>query len=616
MTKGVRHRIVGEVPDSAPSPADLREYLDLLRREGELVEVEAEVSAELEAPEIHRRVIAAGGPALLFRRVRGADMPLATNLFGTRRRVELAFGARPRELIEELARLPRELLPPSLSGLWARRALFGRLLRVGTRRRSRAPVCELVERAPRLSRLPATKSWPRDGGRFLTLPLVYTEHPETGGANLGVYRMQITGEAEAGMHIQIQRGAGFHLAAAERAGRPLPANVWLGGPPALILAAIAPLPENVSELLLASLVLGRRLALVAHAASPLPIVASAEIALLGEIPAGERRPEGPFGDHYGYYSERHDFPWFRCKALLRRRDAIVPATVVGKPRQEDFFIGDHLQELLAPLFPLVMPSVKQLWSYGETGYHSLSAALVHERYAREAMVAAFRILGEGQLALTKFLLLVDRDVDLRDFRAVLTHVLERADFRTDLFLFSNLSMDTLDYAGPRLNEGGKGVLLGIGEKRRELATDFTGAPSRAVRDVRVFSPGCLVVAGPGYEEDPAAAGAIAADPAFAGWPLLVLADDAERAARDTTSFLWTTFTRFDPGADVHAARVELAGSRAGFHAPILIDARMKPGYPAELACDEGTARLVDARWKEYFPSGGVEMGDSERAHVD
>jgi 3-polyprenyl-4-hydroxybenzoate decarboxylase len=293
--------------------------------------------------------------------------------------------------------------------------------------------------------------------------------------------------------------------------------------------------------------------------------------------------------------------------------------VVGKPRQEDYFLGEYLQELLAPLFPLAMPGVRKLWSYGETGFHSLAAAVVHERYKREAMAAAFRILGEGQLALTKFLLVVDQPLELRDFRAVLTHVLERADFRTDLFLLANLSMDSLDYAGPRINEGGKGVLLGLGAPIRRLKSEFQGSPRLPVADVQVFSPGCLVLQGPPYTNEPderALAARIAADPAFADWPLLVLGDDAARATRSPVNFLWTTFTRFDPGRDVHGRAVELVHTHAGLSPPILIDARRKPGYPEELFCDPDTARRVERRWRELFPAGGVEMGSSDRAHLD
>jgi UbiD family decarboxylase len=595
---------------------DLRAYLARLRAAGELVEVSVEVDAELEAAEIHRRVIAAGGPALLFRRVRGASFPVVTNLFGTARRIQLAFGGHPMELVGEIARAPQELLPPSASSLWKKRGLLGTLTRTGLAHSRRGPVLEVVENPPRLSRLPALKTWKRDGGRFLTLPLVHTEHPEHGGSNLGMYRMQLYSETESGMHMQIVRGGGFHLAASERAGKALPANAYLGGPPAAILAAISPLPENVPELVLASLLLGQKLAVVENPVGPLSLLANAEFALVGEIPARERRPEGPFGDHYGYYSETHDFPVFRCRAIAHRRDAIFPATVVGKPRQEDFFLGDYLQELLAPLLRLVMPGVRDLWAYGETGYHSLAAAVVEERYRREAMTNAFRILGEGQLSLTKFLLVTDRAVDLRDFPATLRHVLARADFATDLFVFANLSMDTLDYAGPRLNEGSKGVLLGLGEPRRQLPREFTGTPRSDVRAVRVFTDGCLVLEGPPHAADREAAARIASDPAFAAWPLLVLTDDAERATRSVIQFLWSTFTRFDPAADLHARATSLVSNHLAFTPPILIDSRKKATYPEELFCDEATAALVTRRWKEYFPGGGVEMGDSDRAHLD
>jgi 3-polyprenyl-4-hydroxybenzoate decarboxylase len=351
--------------------------------------------------------------------------------------------------------------------------------------------------------------------------------------------------------------------------------------------------------------------------SPHPLVASAEFALIGKVPPRVRRPEGPFGDHYGYYSLTHDYPVFEIERIAHRRDAIYPATVVGKPRQEDFYIGDLLQELLSPLFPLVMPGVKALWSYGETGYHSLAAAVVTERYKREAMASAFRILGEGQLSLTKFLLVTDRPVDLKDFRATLTHILARTHPETDLYVFGNLAMDTLDYTGPRINEGSKGVWLGLGDPVRDLPGELQAAElPRGLTEARVFSPGCLVLGGPRYMDDPGAAARFAAHPAFTGWPLLVLTDEPRRAAASPINFLWTTFTRFEPAADLHAAGKEVVRNQISYRPPILIDARVKPGFPGELHCDETTAATVTRRWREYFPDGKVEMGDSETGHLD
>src|SRR5436305_3456896 len=562
------------MPD--PTFPDLRAFLDRLRRDGDLVTVEAPVAAHRGAAAIHRRVIAAGGPALLFTHVRDRDFPLATNLFGTQRRAEMAFGARPLKLIRRLVHLAESLLPPTPGKLWGVGDLPREALRIGSSRRGSGPLTEVVTSDVRLDRLPVLTTWPEDGGPFVTLPLVYTEHPDGKGHNLGMYRLQCHDARRAFMHWQSGKGGGFHYAVAAPRGQALPVTVFLGGPPALILAAIAPLPENVPELMLASLIAGERLKLVAPGPGPHPLVASAEFALIGKVPPRVRRPEGPFGDHYGYYSLQHDYPVFEVETIARRKDAIYPATVVGKPRQEDFFIGDLLQELLSPLFPMVMPAVEQLWSYGETGYHSLAAAVVKQRYKREAMASAFRILGEGQLSLTKFLLVTDRAVDLKDFRAVLTHVLERTHPETDLYVFSNLSMDTLDYTGPVVNEGSKGVWLGLGDPVRELPRGFS-APEipQGMSDAHVFCPGCLVVGGPAYADDPGAAARFAAHPAFAGWPLVVLTDEPRRAAASAINFLWTTFTRFEPAADLHAAATALVRHHVSYSPPVLIDARMK-----------------------------------------
>lgn len=580
---------------------DLQQFLDLLRKEKDLVEIKAPVDSHLEAAEIHRRVIADGGPALLFSNIKGASFPLATNLFGTQRRVELAFGTRPENLVRQIARLPEELVPPTLGKLWNHRSLLFDLARIGMKRRNSGPVTEVVDEPAKLTRLPLLTTWKEDGGPFVTLPLVYTQHPETGIPNLGMYRLQRFDDDSTGFHCQIGKGAGFHLAAAKELGQKLPVNVYIGGPPALILSAIAPLPENVPELLLASLVLGKRFELAKNPLGPLPLAAKAEFALVGEVDPNEYRPEGPFGDHYGYYSLTHDYPVFRCRGLLHRKNAVCAATVVGKPKQEDFFIGDYLQRLLSPVFPLVMPAVVDLWSYGDTGYHSLAAAVVKQRYKREAMASAFRILGEGQLSLTKFLLLLDKKLDLEDFKGTLEHLLERFDPRTDLYIFSNLSMDTLDYTGPKVNEGSKGVMLGVGDPIRSLPGEWKGELPQGVRQAIPFCRGCLVLESYSFEEEPLLGEVLAKLPQFADWPLLVLVDDARKAAASAKDFLWITFTRFEPGADIKAASREIVRNHIAYHGPVLIDARMKPTYPDELECDPDTAALVTRRWGEYFP---------------
>lgn len=579
--------------------ASLRTFLDLLNRENEIVEVKAEVDPYLELAEIHRRVIADGGPALLFRRVKGSRYPVVTNLFGTARRIDLAFGPKPESIIVDLVQVAESILPPKPAELWKHRSLALELLKLGTSNTSRAPVTQVIDRPARLDQLPVLTTWQEDGGPFITLPLVYTENPVTTKHNLGVYRMQVFDSSSTGLHWQIQKGGGFHYREAERLNQDLPVSVFLGGPPALILAAIAPLPEDVPELVLASLLAGQKLKMVKAPFAKHRLPAEAEFALVGHARPHERRIEGPFGDHYGYYSLRHEYPVFHVDSIFHRRDAIYPATVVGKPRQEDFFIGDYLQRLLSPLFPLVMPSVRGLWTYGETGFHSLCAAVVQERYGREALVSAFRILGEGQLSLTKFLILTDTPQDLTNFPMLLEHVLERFKPETDLFILSNLSMDTLDYTSGKVNEGSKAIMLGLGEPIRKLPREFKGGLPNGIYRAKVFCAGCLVLEGPSFTEEESLATRVATDVSLAEWPLIVLHDDAE-VAKSVPDFLWATWTRFEPAADIFAANTSVERHHLVYKAPIVIDARTKPGFPDELIVRDDIGRLVDERWGEYF----------------
>jgi UbiD family decarboxylase len=579
---------------------NLRTFVDQLTRENDIVTIKAEVDPYLEVAEIHRRVIQEGGPALLFRRVTGSRYPVVTNLFGTERRIERAFGPRPETFVRNLVHVAESLLPVKPAELWKHRSLLVDLMSLGTRNTTRSPITQVAD-GPRLDKLPVLTTWQEDGGPFITLPLVYTESPLTKKHNLGIYRMQVHDTGSAGLHWQIQKGGGFHYQEAERLDQPLPVTVFLGGPPALILAAIAPLPENVPELVLASLLAGGKLKMTRNpTGSNHRLVAEAEFALVGHASPHERRPEGPFGDHYGYYSLQHDYPVFHLDAIFHRRDAIYPATVVGKPRQEDFFIGDYLQSLLSPLFPLVMPSVRDLWTYGETGFHSLCAAVVQERYAREALVSGFRILGEGQLSLTKFLLLTDTPQDLKNFPSLLEHVLERFAPEKDLFIFSNVSMDTLDYTSGKVNEGSKAILMGLGDPVRELPREFHGVLPRDVTSARVFCRGCLVLEGLPYAQEPEQAARIAREAAFTDWPLVVLHDKAD-VANSVTDFLWATWTRFEPAADIYAAETTVMRKHLSYIAPIVIDARTKPGFPDELIVRDDIKERVDHRWHEYFP---------------
>ncbi|CAM3459591.1 UbiD family decarboxylase [Paenibacillus lactis] len=583
---------------------NLRQWLETLRKENDLAVIEAPVDPYLELAEIHRRVIEEGGPALLFTNVKGTPFPVATNLFGTARRVDMAFGPRPEQLMKSIIGATDKLLPPTFSALWNERGLFKDILKVGMKSvpQQEAPVMGVKVTENPLKQLPRLTSWQEDGGPFITLPLVYTESPsKPKDHNLGMYRIQIYDDSTTGIHWQIHKGGGFHYFEAEQQNQPLPVSVFVGGPPALIASAIAPVPEHLPELLLASLIMGGKLPMTDNPLGGHRIPAEAEFAISGIVPPHERRLEGPFGDHYGYYSLAHDFPVLHVKNMWHRKDAIYPATIVGKPRQEDYYLGEFLQRLLSPAFPMVMPSVRSLWTYAETGFHALTAAVVRESYSREALVSAFRILGEGQLSLTKMLMLTNRPLDLSDFNETLEAVLERFNPATDLFIFNKTSHDTLDYTGQKLNHGSKAVLMGIGEPIRELPRSYDEGDIPGISQAVAYCGGCLVVSGASYEKEPELAQRVMEfmHARSTKWPMVIVVDDAKATSATQTSFLWTVFTRFNPATDIFAAS-EIEHHHLSYKLPLVIDARMKPGYPDELFPREDIVKTVDARWSEYF----------------
>ena len=581
---------------------DLRVFVDILRKESELIEIDVEVDPYLEIAEIHRRVVSMEGPAILFKNVKGSRFPVVTNLFGSKRRLELAFGKRPLDFVNDLVRAAEEL-SPSLKKLWSIKGLLAQMTHIGTKTLKHGPILENCISPPRLTELPMLTSWESDGGPFVTLPLVYTEHPDGRGHNLGMYRIQRYDDNSTGIHWQIHKGGGFHYHVSEKRNENLPLTLFIGGPPALMMSAIAPLPENIPELMLASLLMGRKFPLTKDPQGGHPLAAFAEFAAKGYVPPHVRRPEGPFGDHYGYNSLKHDYPVFHVERLFHRNDAIYPATVVGRPRQEDFYIGDFFQDLFSPLFPLVMNGVKQLKTFGETGFHCLAAARVTDRYPREAFACGLRILGEGQLSLTKFLIITDGDVDVSDFKKLWVHVLERVDWRSDLFVFANVSQDTLDYTGPSVNKGSKALLMGLGDRpRRTLPENFEGEIPPGCSHPQVYLPGTLVLEGGSYKYDPDLPKRIAAHEPLADWPVVLLVDNTRAATVSLQEFLWTIFTRFEPAADIHASSSDVTRFHVGLTPPIVIDCRIKPWYPPVLEVDDATRRKVDARIADILPS--------------
>ena len=442
---------------------DLRSFLNALEAAGQLVRVQEEVDPDQEVTIIQHRVLDANGPALLFENVKGSPYRMATNLFGTPARVELAFGGPPARIGEQVSELAHHMMPPSPAAAWQSRKTLWQLVRTGLHSVRSGPVMDCEDAPPDLMQLPCLTCWPLDGGPFFTLPLVHTVDPVSGVANLGIYRMQRYDQTSTGMHWQIEKGGGFHFARACDHGEPLKLSVSLGGPPALTLAAIAPLPEGIDERLLASLILGQPLDVI-NRPSGHRVPAQAEFILEGTVAPDERRKEGPFGDHLGHYSHSAEFPVFRVDRVLHRRDAIYPATVVGKPPQEDYYIGEALQEMTLPLLKLIKPGIHNLWAYPETGFHPLAVAAVHERYQHEGLKHACALLGEGQMSLTKVLIVVDDDVDVRRFAEVSDAIQRNFDPATGLHLLAPTAQDTLDFTGPSMNMGSRLILLATRQK--------------------------------------------------------------------------------------------------------------------------------------------------------
>ncbi len=583
---------------------DLRAFLKHLEARGQLARVRVPVDPDQEITVIQHRVLAQQGPALLFERVKGSPYRLVTNLFGTRQRVDMVFGEPPAALGHRLLRLFERLMPPSLPSLWRARRDLLHLSRARLRTVAQGPVMETVTQPPDLLRLPVLTCWPDDGGPFFTLPLVHTVDPRDGRGNLAIYRLQRFDAAATGMHWQIEKGGGFHFAAAAAMGRRLPVSVVLGGPPALVMAAIAPLPEGVDERLLAALMMGAPLEVIRRDDTGHRIPARAEFVLEGSVRPGDTRREGPFGDHFGHYSLAADFPVFRVDRVLARRDAIYPATVVGKPVQEDFYIGEALQDLTQPLLKIIRPAVTAIRAYPETGFHALAVMSVRERYPREALKHTLGMLGEGQVSLTKVMITVNDGVDVADFTAVSRALWRRLDTDTGIHILAATAQDTLDFTGPAMNTGSRLILMaaGDGPDLRQAPPPSPPPPSDVhenITDFRRFGPSFLIVR---LKNDRASLTALRR--ALAGHPVtsqylfqVLLSPDVP--LDDDTLLLWGWFTRFDPLADLHPARRSLSGNRVRLKPPIVIDARWKKGYPQPVAFDPEVEKRVDARWKEY-----------------
>ena len=599
----------------------LRECVDDLERTGRLVRIEEPIDPHLEAAEIQRRVYAAGGPAIYYARASGCDFPLVSNLFGTLERARYIF----RHTLAAVRRLLELKIDPAaaLRRPWHYLPAAGAALSMLPRQVRWGPV---LENRTTLGRLPPITSWPDDGGAFITLPAVYTEdaqHPGWARSNLGMYRVQLTGgeyapDREVGLHYQIHRGIGVHHTAAIRRGVPFRVNVHVGGPPALTLAAVMPLPEGLPEIALAGALGGRRVRLARRGAE-LPILADADFCLSGTVDPERLLPEGPFGDHLGYYSLAHPFPVLRVDAVYHRHGAIWPFTTVGRPPQEDTTFGQLIHELTGPVIPSVLPGVRAVHAVDAAGVHPLLLAIGSERYvpfaptARpgELLTQANAILGQGQMSLAKYLLIVSGDddpaLDVHDVAAFLRHLLRRVDWRRDLHFQTCTTIDTLDYTGSGLNEGSKLVVAAVGPPRRELPAELPAALAESAALPEGFAapavclPGVLAIEGPSCGPPGSAAAAaverfcaqVARDSPLNEFPLVVIVDDSRFTAQSLRNLLWVTFTRSNPAADVYGVGEFTSQKHWGCEGALVIDARRKPHHAPPLVEDPAVTRRVD-----------------------
>ncbi len=584
--------------------ADLRAFIEDLERRGQLVRVAAEVDPNQEITVIQHRVIAAKGPALLFENVKGSPYRVVSNLFGTPQRVAMACGDTPHALGERLARVVHRLMPPSPGNLWQGRKDLLRLWRARMRTVYRGPVMQTQAEPPDLNKLPVLTCWPNDGGPFFTLPLVHTTDPETGQGNLGIYRLQRYDQTSTGMHWQIERGGGFHFFKATRQGKPMPISVILGGPPALMISAVAPLPEGVDERVMAAYLMQRPLAVIKRPSSGHRIPANAEFVLEGTVTPGDLRREGPFGDHFGHYSEAADYPVFRVQRVFARKDAIYPATVVGMPVQEDYYIGEALQELSIPLLRQIKPGVTDIWAYPETGFHPLAVLAVTERYPREAFKYTLGMLGEGQVSTTKVMITVDAGVDVRNFREVSSALW--ANLNADgIHLLTPTAQDTLDFTGPAMNTGSRLILVATSGGKVPVRAAPPQLPVSVtdihlqLREAVAIGPAFLMLkVEAGFNDLPSLAKSLCNHPVAGQYLFHVLVSE-DVPLHDPIMRMWGWFTRFDPAADLHPAGHQVKGNRLLFDFPILIDARWKKGYPQPVAFDPEVERRVDERWADY-----------------
>jgi len=606
----------------------LAECINDLERHKHLIRIRQEVDPYLEMAAIHMRVYDAQGPALLFENVKGSPFPAVSNLFGTLERSRFMFRD-TLDKIKVLVDVKSDPMQALKKPLRYTRVASTALSALPWKKKSGAPI---LHGTTCISELPQIVNWPMDGGPFVTMPQVYTEDVTQPGAlhaNLGMYRIQLAGndyvaDTEIGLHYQLHRGIGVHQAKANAVGQPLKVSIFVGGPPAHALSAVMPLPEGLSELTFAG-ALGNRRFRYFYDEEGFCISADADFVITGMVYPQENKPEGPFGDHLGYYSLTHPFPLMRVHKVYHRRNPIWSFTVVGRPPQEDTSFGALIHEITGSAIPQEINGLHAVHAVDAAGVHPLLFAIGSERYTpylkserpQEILTIANQILGKNQLSLAKYLFIAayedNPQLDIHDIPGFLKHMLERMDFERDLHFHTRTTIDTLDYSGDGLNAGSKVVFAAAGGVKRTLWGELPGGLElpRPFATAKLAVPGILAVEALPYTDEGTEADRIEtwcreiADRDLSGLALMVLCDDAAFTAANVNNLVWIAFTRSNPAHDIHGVASFIQHKHWGCRGPLIIDARKKPHHAPELIKDPQVEKRVDALGASGGPLYGI-----------
>ncbi len=606
--------------------ASLEQCLIDLEKNGQLIRIKEVVDPYLEMAAIHLRVYQSKGPALLFENVKGSNFRAASNIFSTIERSRFIF-RHQLKTVERLIQLKNDPLSALKNPLESLSAAFAATKSIPFKNPIFKPA---LFSEIKISDLPLIQHWPMDGGAFVTLPQVYSEdmnHPGIRKSNLGMYRIQLNGndyqkDTEIGLHYQLHRGIGIHQTVANKKNQPLKVSVFVGGPPAHTVSAVMPLPEGMSELSFAGVLGGRRFRYAYK--DGFCISTDADFVITGEVYPEENKPEGPFGDHLGYYSLKHDFPLMRVHKVYARKNAIWPFTVVGRPPQEDTSFGELIHEITGDAIQHEVPGLKELNAVDAAGVHPLLIAIGSERYTpymptkqpAELLTIANRMLGTGQLSLAKFLFITadeQNKLSTKDIKKYFEFLLERVHWDRDVHFYTKTTIDTLDYSGESLNSGSKVVIAAYGEIIRKLANEIP-QQFQALQEAykcKIAMPGVVAIEMGAYKNNQQIESELAIlnsklsfsnssndDSEIA---LIVLCDDADFVSKTLNNFLWVTFTRCNPSHDIHGIHAFVENKHWGCKGPLIIDARIKPHHAPPVEVDS----KVEEKINKHFIKGGA-----------